>query len=243
MTDADFDELVAEHRAGWIADAASLCRSIDWHSVGDRQTIHVLDAATLPPQASQTTLAWTAGGSDRVLRPYLRDRRNGPVLVLDVAAIVHERLTPATLAEHDAIRLGRLEVCQVAIHELGHARLQSTRGSTLPASTTLALLVAAAGATRTDDEWRRSHGRDWCRSYLHLADRAARLCWPHDWWLAAAKHDLRLHGHGNADEIMETLQAELGTDEPLTDILRRDPPAALAALFQEEVSPARKAIP
>lgn len=237
MTDADFDELVAEHRGGWIADAASLCRSIDWHSVGDRQTIHVLDASSLPPQASQTSLAWTAGGSDRVLRPYLRDRRDGPVLVLDAAAIVRERLTPATLAEYEAIRLGRLEVSQVAIHELGHARLAATRGSTLPATTTLSLLVAAAGSTRTDDQWRRSHGRDWCRSYLHLADRAARSCWPHDWWLAATKHDLRLHGHGNADELVDALDAELGTDEPLADILRRDPPAAFTALFPDDVPP------
>ncbi len=238
MTAADFDELVAEHRADWVADAASLCRSLDWHSISNSETIHVLDAAALPPEASETALAWTAAGSDRVLRPCLMDRRPGSVLVLNAQGIVRERLEPATLTRHEAIVLGRLEVCQVAIHELGHARLQSTQGSTLPASTTLALLVAAAGSAKSDEHQRRSHGRDWCRSYVNLSDRAARSVWPRGWWIDAAKHDLRLHGHGNADELVEALKPELGTDEALADILRRDPPAAFTALFSEDSSPA-----
>lgn len=235
MTDADFDELVAGHRADWLADAGSLCRSIDWHGVGNEETIHVLDASTLPPAANETALAWTAAGSDRVLRPYLRDRRRGPVLVLDAGSIVGERLTPATLEKHEAIVLGRLEVASVAIHELGHARLQAARGSSLPAGTTVDLLAAAAGHPKSDQHQRRSHGRDWCRAYLHLSDRAARSIWPRGWWLETCQHDLRLHGHGHADELLATLQPELGTDEPLADILRRDPPAAFTALFPDEV--------
>ena len=233
MIDADFDELVAKHRAGWLADAASLCHVLDSHSVGSDETIHVLDAAALPPEASQVALAWTAPGSDRVLRPYLRDRRPGPVLVLDAGGIVRERLEPATLTSHKAIVLGRLEVCQVALHELGHARVAATIGSPIPAGTTLALLVAAAGSPRSDHNWRQHHGRDWCRAYAHLADRAARSLWPRGWWLDACRSDLRCHGHSNADELVEALQPELGTGEALADILRRSPPAAFDALFQE----------
>lgn len=232
------DELVAEHRAGWIADAAMLCRSIDWHSVSDRETIHVLDAASLPLEASKSALAWTAAGSDRVLRPYLRDRRPGIVLVLDAGAIVRSRLQPAKLGKHEVAELGRLEVSQVALHELGHGRLAATRGSRVPASTTPALLLAAAGSPQSDEHQRRSHGRDWCRSYVHLSDRAARSVWPYGWWLDACRHDLRLHDHDDADELLAALQPELGSDEPLSDILRRDPPAAFSALFHEDVSPA-----
>lgn len=235
MTDSDFDKLVEKHRSGWIADAASLCRLIDWHAVSSSETIHVLDAAALPPEASTTALAWTAAGSDRVLRPLLRDRRRGVVLVLDAGAIVRSRLHVATLDEREAVTAGRLNVCQVAIHELAHGRLAAAAGETMPASATLSLLVAAAGSATSDARWRQSHGRDWARSYVHASDRAARSVWPHGWWLDAAMHDLKLHGHGNADELVESLQSELGTDEPLADILRRDPPAAFTALFREEV--------
>lgn len=235
MTDADFDELVAEHRAGWLADAGSVCRYIDWHAVTNEETIHVLDAATLPPAASETALAWTVAGSDRVLRPYLRDRRRGPVLVLDAGSIVRERLNPATLEEHEVIVLGRVEVANVAIHELGHAKVQAARTYRVPAATTVDILAAAAGQPKSDEHWRRSHGRDWCRAYLHLSDRTARSIWPRGWWLETCQHDLRLHGHGHADELLATLQPELGTDEPLADILRRDPPAAFTALFPDDV--------
>ena len=231
MTDADFDNLVADNRAGWLTDAAAICRSLDWHSVSDRETIHVLDAAALPPPASDHALAWTAAGSDRVLRPSLRDRRAGPVLVLDVSGIVRSRLTPTTLTADEAHVLCRLEVAQVALHELGHARVAACRGCRLPESATLALLVEAAALPASDAHWRQTHGRDWCRSYLHLSDRAARSLWPRGWWLDVCRHDLRLHGHADPDKLLATLQPELGSDEPLADILRRDPPAAFTAMF------------
>lgn len=237
MTDDHSNELVEKHRAAWLADAGSLVRSLDWHSVSDSTTIHVLDAATLPPDASKAAIGWTLAGSDAVLRPLLADRRRGPVLVLDVAGIVRERLSPETLNADEAYVLGRLEVAQVAIHEHGHAALAATRDSSLPAGTTIALLAAAAGTPKSDEHRRRSHGGGWCRSYVHLSDRAARRLWPRGWWLDAAKHDLRCHGHVNADELVEALQAELGTDEPLADILRRDPPAAFSAWFPGEYLP------
>ncbi len=238
MTDSDFDELVAKHRSGWLADAAAICRSIDWHSTGDAETIHVLDAAALPPEASASAIAWTAAGSDRVLREHLRDRRAGPVLVIDAGAVVRSRLTPAKLTADEAHVLGRLEVAQVALHELGHARVAVVSGRRVPESTTLARLVDAAAQPASDEHWRRSHGRDWCRAYVNLSARAARSLWPRGWWLDACRHDLRFHGHGNADELVEALQSELGSDEPLADVLRRDPPAAFTSMFPETTPPA-----
>lgn len=231
MTDDAFNELVAKHRAGWLADAASLCRWLDWHSVDDRATIHLLDADALPAVARANALAWTAGGSDRVLRPHLFDRRGGPVLVLDVGGIARERLTPAELNEAEAVVLGRLEVSAVALHEHAHARVAAGKGSTIPADTTLSLLVAAAGEPTNETHWRRSHGPAWCRCYLHLAERAARSIWPHEWWRASCLHDLRCHGHDNAAELVETLECELGSDDALADVLRRDPPAAFSECF------------
>ena len=231
MTDADFDNLVADNRAGWLNVAAAVCRTLDWHSVSDHETIHVLDAAALPPPTSDHALAWTAGGSDRVLRPCLRDRRAGPVIVLNVSGIVRSRLTPARLTADEAHVLCRLELAQVALHELGHARVAACRGCRLPESATLALLVEAAALPTSDVHWRQSHGRDWCRSYLHLSDRAARSLWPRGWWLDVCRHDLRLHGHADPAKLLATLQPELGSDEPLADILRRDPPADFSAMF------------
>jgi dynein heavy chain len=64
-----FDELVAASKAGWLADAASLCRVLD-PPAGD-ETIHLLDAATLPEEARRNALAWTAPGLDRVFHDRL----------------------------------------------------------------------------------------------------------------------------------------------------------------------------
>ncbi len=231
MTDADFGELVETSKAGWLADAASLCRWLD-PPASDR-TIHLLDAATLPEEARRHALAWTAGGLDVVLRDRLRDRRRGPVLVLDAGEIVRDRLEPATLAEYEVAVLGRLEVAQVAIHELGHARLAEAAGSTLPATATLPLLLAAVGQPTSSDRDRAGHGRQWIRSYLVLSSRAARTLWPRQWWIDAALWDVRRHVEieATAAELLAALQPELDTDEPLIDILRRPPPAAFSALF------------
>jgi len=231
VTDAAFDELVAKSKAGWLADAAALCRVVD-PPASDR-TIHVVDAATLPEEARRHALAWTAGGLDVVLRDRLRDRRRGPVLVIDAGEIVRVRLEPATLAEHELAALGRLEVAQVAIHELGHARLAEATGTTLPATATLPLLLAAVGTPTSSDHGRATHGQQWVRSYLHLSSRAARSLWPRRWWIDAAVADVRRHVaiEAAADELLAALQPELDIDEPLIDILRRPPPAAFSTLF------------
>ena len=235
MTDAAFKELVETSKAGWLADAASICRVLD-PPASDR-TIHVLDAATLPVEARRHALAWTAGGLDVVLRDHLRDRRPGPVLVLDAGEVVRGRLEPATLAEHEVAVLGRLEVAQVALHELGHARLAEATGSTLPATATLPLLLAAVGTPTSSEHNRATHGRQWVRSYLHLSSRAAGTLWPRQWWLDAAVADVRRHVEieATADELLAALEPELDTDEPLIDILRRPPPAAFSALFDTQV--------
>ena len=234
MTDAAFGELVETSKAGWLADAASLCRVLD--PPASDETIHLLDAATLPEEARRHALAWTAGGLDVVLRDRLRDRRRGPVLVLDAGKIARVRLEPATLAEHEVAALGRLEVAQVAIHELGHARLAEATGETLPATATLPALLAAVDAATGSDHNRATHGQQWVRSYLVLSSRAARSLWPRQWWIDAAVADVRRYVEIKAttDELLAALQPELDPDEPLTDILRRPPPAAFSALLDTQ---------
>jgi hypothetical protein len=231
VTGAAFDELVAIHKAGWLADAAALCRVLD--PPGTDRAIHVVDAATLPEEARRHALAWTAGGLDGLLRDRLRDRRRGPVLVIDAGEIVRRRLEPAALTEHEVAVLGRLEVAQVAIHELGHARLAEATGSALPATATLPALLAAVGTPTSDDHHRGTHGQQWVRSYLVLSSRAARWHWPQQWWIDAAVADVRRHVEieATADELLAALQPELDTDEPLISILRRPPPAAFSTLF------------
>jgi hypothetical protein len=235
VTDADFDKLVAEHAAGWLRDAAALCRTLD--PPDDERTVHVLDAGTLPQPATRHALAWTAGGLDVVLRDRLRDRRRGPVLVLDAAAIVRHRLQPATLSEHEAVVLGRLEVSQVALHELGHAATFAAHGGTVvPAGTSVAALVAAIGTPTPEAADRRHHDREWCRAYLVLSSRAARSVWPREWWLAAALADVGWYVDVAGRELVDALGDELTTDEPLVDLLRRPAPAAYLKLFLDPLA-------
>lgn len=238
MTDAAFAELVAANRAGWLADAATLCRVLD-PPAGD-QTIHVLSAATLPEEARRNALAWTAPGLDRVLRDRLRDRRPGPVLVIDAEAVVRSRVDPAGRGWHEIAVLGRLEVAQVAIHELGHARLAEADRETLPEAATLPLVLSAIGQPTSDEVTRRKHGPAWIRSYLNLSSRAARSLWPRQWWIDAAVADVRRYVAVEADQILAALRPELETAEPLVDVLRRPAPADYLALFDHETQ-ARKA--
>lgn len=228
MTAADRDAIVEASRAGWIADAAALCRVLD--QPADDETIHVLDAATLPEEARRHALAWTAPGLDRVLRDRLRDRRRGPVLVLDVAAIVRHRV-PVAVAEHELAALGRLEVSQVAIHELAHARLAEAGGSALPEWTTLPLLLDAVGTPTLADADREKHGHAWVRAYLLLSGRAARSLWPRQWWLDAAVADVRRYVDVSADQLLAAIQPEIDVDEQLVDVLRRPAPPAYLDLF------------
>jgi hypothetical protein len=234
VTGSAFDELVATRKAGWLASAASLCRVLD-PPAGD-ETIHVLDAATLAEEARRNALAWTAPGLDRVLRDRLRDRRRGPVLVIDAERIVRSRLEPAGCDEHEVAVLGRLEVAQVAIHELGHARLSEADRETLPAAATLQLVLSAVGQPTSDEVSRRKHGPAWVRSYLVLSSRAARSLWPRQWWIEAAAADVRRYVEVEVGEILAALQPELDTDEPLVNVLRRPPPAAFLSLFNRKVS-------
>lgn len=238
MTDSAFDELVAASKADWLEDAASLCRVLD-PPAGD-ETIHLLDATTLPEEARRNALAWTAPGLDRVLRDRLRDRRPGPVLVIDAEAVVRVRLEPADRDEHEVAVLGRLEVAQVAIHELGHARLAEADRETLPEAATLQIVLSAVGQPTSDEVSRRKHGPAWIRSYLNLSSRAARSLWPRTWWIDAALADVRRYVEVEADHILAALRPELETDEPLVDVLRRPAPADYLALFDHETQ-ARKA--
>lgn len=228
MTNVAFDAIVEASRAGWIADAASLCRVLDPPAAD--ATIHVLDAAALPEPATRHALAWTAGGLDRVLRDRLRDRRRGPVLVLDVAAIVRHRV-PVKVSEHELAALGRLECQQVALHELGHARLAEAAGAALPTWTSLPLLLDAIGTPTLDDVDREKHGHAWIRSYLVLSGRAARSLWPRQWWLDAAVADVRRYVDVAGHELLADLQHEIDDDEPLVDVLRRPAPPAYLARF------------
>ncbi len=232
MTAADFDELVAEHATGWLRDAAALCRLLDPPT--DSRTIHVIDAATLPQPATRGKLAWTAGNLDVVLRHRLRDRRRGPVLVLDAAAIVRHRLQPETLEEHEAVVLGRLELGQVALHEHAHAvAFEAHGGDPLPAGTSEAALMAAVGTPTPEAAGRRHHDHEWIRCYLTLSSRAARTLWPRQWWIDAALADVRRYVDVDRLELVDALRDELVSDEPLVDLLRRPPPAALFGLVSQ----------
>lgn len=236
MIDRDFGRLAAEHAAGWLADAVSLGRSLDWQGFSHDETLHAVDAATLPPEASQEALAWTAPGLRLLLADRLRDCRGGPAVVLDVKAIVRRRLEVERLSSEEVVTLGRLEVSNVLIHELGHARVAEARGVTLPAGVTLPTLLRSTATPTLPAVEDRSHADDWIRAYVHLSDRAARTVWPHRWWLNACRWDVSGYVECHVSELLDALTPELGTDEPIVSLLRRDPPELFTALFQTLVA-------
>lgn len=232
MTSDELDRLVAEKADRWLADATALCRLADHAGLGEDTTVHVVDAAALPPEARRSAIAWTAGGLDKPLRPLLRDRRGGPVLVIDLQAVARWRLDYATLTPDLADRLGSLEVRQVALHELAHARLAEAEGRRIPAGVDLALL-AAASADLPPGHDRRTHGSQWCRAYLHLSRRVSAV-WPGRWWMEAAVLDVgRYLGGQSCSRLADTLKPEHNSDRPLVEILRSPAPPDFVTQFSE----------
>lgn len=232
------EEIVAAHGAGWLADAACLGHVLDWRGFGQHETLHVLDAAALPPESRRHVVAWTAPGLRPLLSDWLRDDRDGPVVVIDVAAVFRNHVAITGRPERECVRLGRLETQQTLLHELAHVREHDASGQTLRPDTTLDAVLAAAARPQSRGLHDRGHGLQWVRAYAHLSYRATEL-WPWRWWLDVGfSSDVEAHGLGSGDAYVETLADELesGRDESLVDILRRDPPAAFTKLFRDRVA-------
>lgn len=238
MTDATFDQLVAEHAAGWLADAVCLCRVLDWRGFADDETLHAIDAATLPEEARRHALAWTAPGLRQLLAEQVRDRRGGPAVVIDVAAVVKSRRKAADVTAAELLRLGRLETQQVCLHEFAHVREQEVRGVSPVESATLPLLLAAVAERQSRSRHDQGHGLQWLRCYLHLSHRATEL-WPWQWWLDVGfSSDVEAHGLGAGRDFADVLEAELvdAANVSLVDVLRSDPPPAFTALYESRVA-------
>lgn len=222
MIDADADNLVATHAAGWIADAECLGRMLDWRGFRDSETLHVVHAAALPPEARRYAVAWTAPGLRPLLAELLSDHRGGPVVVIDVSAVFRRRVSIAGKCDRQCHKLGRLETQQVLLHELAHVRVDEASGETPVAS--VAALLEAVSKPQTRAIHDHGHGLQWLRAYCHLSHRAAEL-WPWRWWIdVGLSSDVEAHGLGDGHNFVETLagELELGRDEPLAEILRRD---------------------
>jgi len=232
MTADELDAVVRENADRWLADAVALCRLADHAGLGSG-TVHVLNAATLPPEASRSSVAWTAGGLDVPLRPLLRDRRAGPVLVIDLQAVAAWRLDYENLTPDLADRLGSLEVRQIALHELSHARVSEAEGRRIPAGTSVELLSIAAGSDTSAEHSRRSHGHQWVRAYLHLSRRVSDV-WPGRWWIEAAVLDVsRYLGGQQCDELAEALKPEHDANRPLVELLRVPAPQPFVDCFHK----------
>jgi len=238
VTEPDFDRLVAEHAAGWLADAVCLCRVLDWRGYRHDETLHAINAATLPEEASRHCLAWTAPGLRPLVAEQLHDRRSGPVVVIDVAAVVKSRHAAPKVTDAELLRLGQLETQQICLHEFAHVREQESRGVTPPEHATLPLLLAAVAERQSQSRHDRGHGLQWLRCYVHLSHRATEF-WPWQWWLDVGfSSDVAAHGLGAGRDFADVLEAELveAANVPLVDILRSDPPPAFTALYESRVA-------
>jgi hypothetical protein len=231
-------DLVRRHAGDWIRSASSFGRVVTTRDYGGSdRTIHVVDAATLPPEACRRAIAWTtAEGLERLLRSagLVSDCRGGPAVVVDPLAVVEHRVEWETAGEYEIAELGNLHCRQVILHELGHVLAAEAARETLDPDLTLPLVVSAAATLHGQEVEDRTHCRQWARAYLHASERASRLVWPREWWLASAADDVSRYLDAAPHEIAElasTLTPEVDDDASLVDVLRRDPPPAFDSLF------------
>lgn len=238
MTREELLDLVRRHAGAWLGSAVSFGRGIAWRDFGSGDsTIHVVDAARLPPEASRQAVAWTtAEGLERLLRAagLLSDARRGPAVVVDPLAVVEHRVEWQSADEYEVETLGNLHCRQVILHELGHVLAAEAARESLPADLTLPLVISAAAADRGQEVEDRTHCRQWTRAYLHVSERASRLVWPREWWLASAADDVSRYldaAPHEVEELASTLTEELDDEASIVDVLRRDPPPAFDRLF------------
>lgn len=225
----DFPAFVREHSPKWCRDAAALARVVAPCLFSLSKAYHVVDAALLPEHDGGDTVAFTIPGLGRLIDPaILLDRREGPATVVDVLRCV-ERVerSAGSLAPSQVADACRLEVCQVAaMHELAHVVVAAATNAA-PVRADLADVLTTLPTRQPTEQWLRGHGAQWVRAYLHLSGRAAAVARPREWWLDVARHDIAAHGIDENAVVVELLADEVreSQDEPLVDVLRRDPPA------------------
>lgn len=224
--------LVERHRRTWLADAAAYLRVLDWQGLAGRQLV-LLDFEDVPDMPPQRSIAFTSpGGLFELVRPYVKTTglEPGPAMFINTKAMAASAV--GQLSEADAVRIARVAINAVAIHEYAHAADYEARGVMLPAGMTLRTIF---DSTPTPPQVRSGHSAGWLRAYAHLIYRSMAAPSHQDHYLDRFRSDVDSHGLGPADDYFDVLDAEVdrhGINSPLVEILRSPAPAGFVELFQ-----------
>lgn len=236
----DLPILIDRHRQYWLGSAAGLIRSLDPAGLG-RRSFHVVDAYDLGLRSDRIAgfhipKLWSLA---RGLLPV--SAAPGPTVAVNLPEILRQSLeVDDTIQEYQTREIVRLAVSAVAIHEAGHALESEIDDPGGIADADLEKLSIAtvrkvfAEVKNRPDQKRlvEHHGPTWIRAAAHLTGRAARLPGG-DWLEHYLKLTLRPLTRANPDDIIDALSLEVAqaVDEPIVDILRRDPPVAFSKLL------------
>lgn len=224
--------LSASIRAGWLLDAAAWLRLLDHAGLAGRHIL-ILDKHQFPGASDLEADAFTSPlGVYDLVAPFVPRSRllPGPVVFIDTAVVAGSLSHREPL---EAVRVGRLIVNVIAMHEYAHAIDFEARGVKLPAGMTLdSIFAARVTATAT----RITHGATWLRAYCHLIYRSMATPAHRDSYLDFARVDVAGYGLGDIDDFFATLDADAaaaGLDAPLIEVVRSPAPTAFVELFNK----------
>jgi len=235
---ADVPILISRHRQNWLGSAGSMVRSLDPAGLG-AGGFHAVDAAIFGDIPADC-LGFTFEGLFDVARASLPvSARRGPAVAINVPTIVAGTVARFgdTLDERSLVATARAEITAVGLHEAAHAIDQRADDKPIDVPPALSFPIVRSQLAKPRDvrRWRSGHGGRWVRAMAHFCHRATRTP-PGDWWLDVFTGAVGAVLPGDAADWLDALALELATagdDEPIVDVLARDPPPAFSRLFDQ----------
>jgi hypothetical protein len=162
--------------------------------------------------------------------------RRGPTIAINLERIAGYSVEKVDDDVQELALAGMIgaEVSTVAIHEAAHSvELEDRLLGQFPISATAPIIQNRLAKSGKDEERRRTHGSGWIRGLAHFCHRATRLP-AGDWWLEVFGSDVAGVFPGPWSDWLDALSLELASssDEPIAEIVRRDPPPAFVRLFE-----------
>ena len=238
----DVPLLIDRHREYWLRSAADFVRGLDPCGLG-AGSLHAIDAGELGVESEQV-IGFVFPGLFHAARSLLpRSAAPGPTVAVNVRELVRDVLAQDDELDERSVRESvRITASAVVIHEVAHAVDQELAGDTVDAVSAANLeriplaavrqVVSERAAVPDTRPRSSSHGPRWLRLAGHLTYRASRR--PHsdylvDLFVSTARGALGDRGADVLDALVPELVA--AGDEPIRDIVLRDPPASFARLI------------
>lgn len=233
------DQIVAEHRTGWLRDAECVIRTLD-HQAFPNGTFHVIDGRELGMPTTGYMGLSICAHMHIIARDYLPRLARNPVAAVAVLPEAIARNTCGTVCDARDAAIGQMRaaVAAVAAHEYAHHVVAVVEGDELPAGACIDATIAglrARGINKAHHDAK--HGPRWLRAYAHLVRRAAFV--PHHAeWIARFRADVAaVQRHGpTGDAILDALHTDFlrfTNDDALADVIRTPAPESFSRLFHD----------